>query len=117
MKQAQRGLSLIGVMIVGALAAFVLLIAFQCIPAVTEYLAVKRMVVAVADEGDKGASMQDIRRSFDRRASVGDVSSVKGKDLEIYKQNGKVVVEVTYGRKVHIVSMASLYFDFYASSQ
>jgi hypothetical protein len=117
MKKRQQGLSLIGMLLVGGLAAFVLLVGFRCVPAITEYMSLKRIVVTVAQEGDSGASIQELRRSFDRRASVGDVSTVTGKDLEIYKQGGKVVVEVSYGRKVPIIANVSLFFDFFASSQ
>lgn len=111
-RAGQHGLSLIGLMIVAALAAFVLLIGFRSVPAVTEYLAVKRIVKIIAEEGDGGASLSELRRSFDRRGQIDDVSSISGADLDIYKQGGKVMVEVDYERKVPIAGNVSLLFDF-----
>ncbi len=116
MKKDQQGLSLIGLLIVGGLLAFVLLVGFRSVPAVNEYLAVKRIVKLLAEEGDNGASLPEIRRSFDRRAQIDDVSTVRGADLDIYKQGGKVVVDVEYERKVPIAGNVSLLFDFRASS-
>lgn len=116
MRKGQQGLSLIGLLIVGALLAFVLLVGFRSVPAINEYLAVKRLVKVVAEEGDGGASLTEIRRSFDRRAHIDDISTVVGADLDIYKQGGQVVVDIEYERKVPIAGNVSLLFDFSASS-
>lgn len=116
MKNEQQGLSLIGLMIVAGLLAFVLLIGFRSVPAVNEYLAVKRIIKIVAEEGDGGATLTEIRRSFDRRAHIDDVSSISGSDLDIYKQGGKVMIDVNYERKVPVAGNVSLLFDFSTST-
>lgn len=115
-REQQRGLSLIGLLIVGALLAFALLIAFRTVPAITEYIAVQRIIKIIAEEGDAGATMTELRRSFDRRGQIDDVVSVRGADLDIYKQGGKVIVEVEYARKVPVAGNVSLLFDFKAST-
>lgn len=112
----QRGLSLISILIVGGFLGFSLLIAFRTVPAVNEYLAVERIVRIVAEEGDGGASISEMRRSFDRRGQIDDVSTINGTDLEISKVAGKVVVEVQYSRKVPVAGNVSLLLDFQASS-
>ncbi|MFA7607357.1 MAG: DUF4845 domain-containing protein [Rhodocyclaceae bacterium] len=116
MKHSQRGVSLVGLVIIASLLGFVLLVGFRCVPAINEYMAVQRIVKAVAEEGDNGASMTELRRSFDHRAQIDNVSTIGGKDLDIYKQGGKVVVEAKYGRKVPIAANVSLFFDFHAKS-
>lgn len=112
----QQGLSLISVLIVGALAAFVLLLGFRTVPAINEYLALKRIVRELAQEGSQGASVAELRRSFARRAEIDDISSVTGGDLDISRPGGQVVVEVAYSRKVPVVANVSLLFDFDVSS-
>lgn len=112
----QQGLSLIGLLIVGALLAFALLLAFRTVPAVTEYMAVQRIIKVIAEEGNGGASMTELRRSFDRRGQIDDIVSVRGTDLDIYKQGGQVYVEVEYERKVPVAGNVSLLLDFRASS-
>ncbi|HRP75403.1 MAG TPA: DUF4845 domain-containing protein [Rhodocyclaceae bacterium] len=115
-RYGQQGLSLIGLLIVGALLAFVLLIGFRSVPAVTEYFAVKRIIIIVANEGDGGATMTELRRSFDRRAQIDDIVSITGADLDIYKQGGKVVIDATYERRVPIAGNVSLLFDFHTTA-
>ncbi len=116
MNGKQQGLTLVSLLIVGALLAFALLIAFRAVPAITEYMAVQRIVNVIADEGDGGAAISELRRSFDRRGQIDNVVSVRGADLNIYKQGGKTVVEIEYARKVPVAGNVSLLFDFSASS-
>lgn len=114
--QRQRGLSLLSVIVVGALAAFVLLVGFRTVPAVNEYLAVQRIVRTLAEEGDNGSSDLELRRSFDRRRQIDDVSTVSGVDLVISKAGGRTLIEVDYARRVPVVANVSLLIDFHVSS-
>lgn len=116
MKSKQAGLSLIGLLIVASLLGFALLIGFRAVPAVNEYLAIKRNVKLVAEEGDNGVATAELRRNFDRRGQIDDVVTITGADLDISKQGGKTLVEVEYERKVPVAGNVSLLFDFHASS-
>ena len=116
MRHRQRGISLIGLLIVGALAAFILLLGFRSVPAFTEYFAIQRIVRAIAEEGDGGANMAALRKSFERRSVVDDITSVTAADLEIYKDGGKVVVDAAWERRVPIAGNVSLLIEFSASS-
>ncbi|AVR88533.1 DUF4845 domain-containing protein [Thauera aromatica] len=115
--KSQRGLSLLGVLVVGAFAAFVLTIGFRTVPVINEYLAIKRIVNVLADEGDKGVPALELRRSFDRRGQIDDVSSVSGVDLLIDKSGPRTRVEVDYSRTVPLVANLSLLIDLHASSE
>jgi hypothetical protein len=113
-KGKQSGLSLISVLIVGAFLVFALLLGFRSVPAITEYMELKRIINFVAAEGENGASVADMRRSFDRRAEIGDVKSVKGADLLITKEGSGVSISTEYSRVVPIAGNVSLLFDFHA---
>ncbi len=116
MNSKQAGLSLIGLLIVASLLGFALLIGFRAVPAVNEYLAIKRNVKLVAEEGDNGVATAELRRNFDRRGQIDDVVTITGADLDISKQGGKTLVEIAYERKVPVAGNVSLLFDFHASS-
>ena len=113
----QRGLSLIGFMIIAALAGGALLIGFKSVPAISEYMAVKRVVSKVAEEGSGGASIMQMRQSFDRSAVIDDITTVKGSDLNIFKEGNVVVIDVKYSREIPITGIVSLLFNFDASSK
>lgn len=114
--KTQSGLSLLGVLVVGALASFALIIGFRTVPVFTEYMAVKRIMNVLADESDKGATLVEVRRSFDTRRQIDDVSSVTGADLIINKTGPRTVIEARYARTVPLVANVSLLFDLNPSS-
>lgn len=117
MKSRQYGISLIGMILVGLLLAGALLISFKVFVPYKEYFAIERIIGLVADEGGKGASEPDMRRSYERRAGIDGIETVKPSDLVFRKQGGQVVVEVEYTRKEPLAGSVSLAFDFKASSQ
>ena len=114
--KSQRGLSLLGVLVVGALAAFVLIVGFRTVPVVNEYMSVKRIIGILADEADKGTAVLELRRSFDRRGQIDDISSVRGADLVIDRTGTRTVINVQYSRTVPLVANVSLLFDLHPSS-
>lgn len=116
MRKSQQGLTLISLIIVGAFLAFALLLAFRCVPAVTEYMAVKRILPEVAQEGTNGASVTELRRSFDRRAYIDQVETVRGTDINFTKQGGQVVAAVSYQRVIPVAGNVSLLLDFSVST-
>jgi len=117
MKSRQRGISLIGAIIVAIVLGCALLLGFKVVGPYSEYAAVQRIIGLVADEGNNGASESEMRQSFARRSQIDSIDDViKPGDLVFSRHGGRVVVEVEYSRKSPLVSNISLLFDFRASS-
>ncbi|MDD2988611.1 MAG: DUF4845 domain-containing protein [Zoogloea sp.] len=116
-RKSQSGLSLIGVLFVGAaLSAFVLL-GLKLIPVLTEYHGIKRSIAAVAGEADpQNASVSQLRNAFSKRATVDDITSISPADLDITKEDGRIVISVDYSRKIHLFYNVSLVIDFSTST-
>ena len=111
----QRGLSLIGFIFLAAVVAFVLFTSFRCVPAWTEYFSLKKVLQATANEFAVDAQGTAVRASFNRRAQIDDLP-VKGTDLDIRKDNGRMSLAVEYQRKVPVAGNMSLLFDFDAAA-
>ncbi len=111
----QRGLSLIGFIFLAAMVAFAMFTAFRCVPAWTEYFGLKKVLQATANEFGVEAQAAAIRASFNRRAQIDDLP-VKGTDIDIRKDNGRIALAVEYQRKVPVAGNMSLLFDFDASA-
>ena len=113
MKNKQTGLSLIGVLIVGAILGFLFLIGMRTVPAVTEFMAVKRVLNAIADsKPSPDVAVSQIRADFDKRAYIGDVTSVTGRDLVVVKRGNQIEMSMAYAKKVPIAGNVSLLIDF-----
>ena len=114
--KSQRGVSLVGVLVGGAIAVFVLLVGFRAVPVVAEHMAIKRGVAVAAEEAHKGIALPEVRRGFDRRGQIDDVSSVSGADLDIIRASDRTTVEVRYARTIALVGNVSLLVNLHASS-
>jgi Domain of unknown function (DUF4845) len=114
-KRKQQGLSLVGFIILAGVLGFVLFTGFRCVPAWTEYFSLKKVLQATANEFGVDATPPIIRKAYETRAQIDDLP-VRGADLVITKENGRIKLAVDYQRKVHVAGNMSLVFDFQADA-
>lgn len=113
----QQGATLLGMLIVGAFVVFVALIVMKVAPAYIEFMSVKKVLKAMQSESLGTMSNKEIKDSFEKRASVAYVDTVKGSDLVIEKTpDGSAVVSVSYEVVKPIVGNVSVLIDFSARS-
>ena len=112
----QRGLSLIGTIIILGLVAFFGLLAAKMLPAYVEYFGVKKILTAMENTGETKGSVKEIRRSYETRNAIEDVKSVRPEDLEISKEGGENVVTANWSVKVPLVYNISACVDFTATT-
>ena len=116
-RKSQSGLSLVGVLLVGSMAAAVVLLGLRLVPVVSEYFGIKRALASVAGAANpQTATVPELRNAFSKRAIVDDISSITASDVDITKENGRIVMSVDYSRKVPLFSNVSLMIEFSASS-
>ena len=110
----QRGLSLVSMIFVGVIIVFLLTIGAKSVPALVEYFAIERAVQKVASEGQ---TVRDIRGAFDRYATIDDIKSISGKDLDITKDADRVVVSYAYTYSIPILDNVRIVIDFAGSNR
>ena len=103
-RSRQRGISFLGLLIVGGVLAMGGVIAAQVFPTFLEYQAIGK----AAQKASLGNSVAEIRSLFDKQSAVDDFKSVTGKDLEVTKEGDKTVVSFAYEREIHLVGPAFL---------
>jgi predicted membrane protein len=114
--QRQKGVTLIGFIFIAALVAALGVIGFRAIPIYNEYFTVKKIINNINVEAND-VTPQDIRNQFVLKASADYVSDVKPSDLEITKENGAIVIAVSYSKTVPLFANVSLLFDFETSNR
>ncbi|MCB1959593.1 MAG: DUF4845 domain-containing protein [Rhodocyclaceae bacterium] len=113
MQKKQAGVSLIGVLIIGAILGFLFLMGMRTVPAVTEYFAVKRIINTMVDStSGPDVTVTQLRSDFEKRAHIDEVKYVTGKDLVIFKRGNAVEISVAYSRVIPIFGNASLLLEF-----
>ena len=114
----QRGLSMTGLMLGGAVLFIVSLVAMKVTPAWIEFASIKKTVVATAqDISLKEATVGEVRTAFGKRAEINDIKSISGEDLEITKDGNGLVIEFAYTARVTLAGNASLVFEFAGTCQ
>jgi hypothetical protein len=101
---------------VGALILAAAFVAFQAFPAYTEYFTVKKVLASTMNKMAEGTPPSEIRRQFDLVASADYIESVKGRDIDIVRENNKLVAKAAWQRKIHIAGNAYLLLEFEAAA-
>lgn len=114
--RSQRGLSL-GALLTGGIALGLLLIlGAKMVPTFTEYFGLKS-VLAVLVQSQAGAPPSEIRASFDKRALIENITSVKADDLDIDQGKEGTTISVNYDKEVPLVANAGIIFHFHIESK
>lgn len=117
----QRGMTFLGVVLIVAAIVFVAVIGLKLTPPYLEFLSVKKAIAKLASEpGFAEMSKRDIMDEFDKSATIDNITTVKGSDLQIAKSedNGaaKPVVSVEYQAVVPLIANVSALLDFSTST-
>lgn len=97
-RSRQRGISFLGLLVVGGILAVTGVIAAQIVPTAIEYQAIAK----AANKAREGNSVAEVRSIFDKAAAVDNINSITGRDLEVTKEGDKIVVSFAYQREIHL---------------
>lgn len=103
-KQSQRGFTLVGLIMVGAVLAFTGVVVAQVVPTYIEFMAVQK----AAKKATQGSTVAEVRSIFDKAAQIDDIRTITGQDLEVGKEGDQVVVSFAYSREIHLAGPAYL---------
>ncbi len=103
-RSQQRGVTFLGLVFVGGVVAVTGIVLAQIFPTYVEYQSVLKAV----NLAQAGNSVPEIRMMFDKSASIDNINSILGKDLEVTKEGDKVVVKFSYEREIHLAGPAWL---------
>lgn len=112
-RKQQRGLTFLGLLVVGILLALAGVVFAQVVPTYIEYLAVQKAV----DKASAGETVAEVRSIFDKAATIDNISAISGKDLEVGKEGNKVVVSYAYERDIHLAGPAHLVMKYQGRSK
>lgn len=117
MRGKQLGISLGGLMVGAVIFIAIAMMGMKLAPSYLEFFAIKKAIKAIASESPGGATVAEIRRSFDNRATIDDISSVKGADLEVSKDASGMLISVSYRKEIPLAAGIGVYIDFNAGSK
>jgi hypothetical protein len=112
----QRGLSLLGLMLYAILFGLVGYILVRALPTVNEYLTIQSAIKKIA--AANLATVGEIRGAFDKQKEIEfSISSISGKDLDITKENDKVVISFAYEKEIELFAPVYLLIKYNGRSK
>ena len=98
----QRGLTLIGLLTWAILVGFIGYLAVRVLPTVSEFYTVQAVVDRLA--ASPANTVPEIRQAFSKQLQIDQtISSIEAKDLEITKENNRVVIAFAYEKEIELV--------------
>ncbi len=115
MKRSQTGITMIGLLFWAVMLCGLALVVMKVVPAFTEYQTIQKMVTTAAGSG---STVPEIRAAFDRAAQIEyGVESITSRDLDIGKENDKVVVKFAYDKEILLIEPVYLLIKFKGQSK
>jgi hypothetical protein len=111
----QRGVALSGLLVWGIIIALVAVLGMKVGPEYLDYFKILKSVKSIST-GAASQTVPEIRAAYDRYADVNYISTLKGVDLDISKENNNVVISFAYERRIPLFYNVSLVIDFEGSS-
>lgn len=112
----QRGLTIIGFLLVAAVAVIFIAVGARMVPAYIEFYSVQQSLEKSLMDAKDPTSINDVRRSFTKYIQTDYIDSVNAGDVDVQKDGNVVTATVAWARKLHIAGNVSLYLDFEAKA-
>lgn len=112
-RSRQRGISIITMLFVVGVLAYVGVMGAQVFPTLLEYQAAEK----AAQKATEASTVGEVRKMFDKAAAIDDIRSITGKDLEVTKEGDKVVVKFAYNKEIHMFGPAYLVMKYVGRSK
>ena len=96
-----RGLTLFGLMFWAIVIGFLAYVLVRVLPTLNEYATIQRAVEKIA--ATQPATVAEARQAFDRQRDLEySISAITSKDLQVTKENDKVVISFAYDKEILI---------------
>lgn len=115
MMKNQRGVALSGLLFWSVVLVLVSVLGMKVAPTFIEYQKILKDAKATAAKVGPDSTVAEIRASFDKFAEI-DMLDFKANQLDITKENGKVVISFDYEKRIPLFWNVSLLIDYKGST-
>jgi hypothetical protein len=114
--RAQRGVSLIGLLFWAVIIGFMGYVAIRVLPTLNEYFTIQSAVNKIA--ATNPSTVGEIRVQFDKQKDIEySIGSISGKDLDITKENDRIVIRFAYNKELELISPVFLLIKYEGRSR
>lgn len=112
----RRGVTLIGLLAWAIVVGFAGYLLVRIVPTVTEFYTIQGVVDRIA--ASPANTVAEIRGAFDKQRQIdATITSVLGKELDITKENDRVVISFAYEKEIELFGPVSLLIKYAGRSK
>ena len=112
----QQGITLLGLLFWAVIVGFIALLGMRVLPTLNEFFTIQKAVNKVALEG--GSTVPEIRAAFERQKDIEySIQSITSKDLDITKENDRIVVRFAYNKEIELMAPVFLLIKYEGRSR
>ena len=112
----QQGITLLGLLFWAVIVGFVALVTIRVLPTLNEFFTIQKAVNKVALEG--GSTVPEIRAAFEKQRDIEySIQSITSKDLDITKENDRIVVRFAYDKEIELMAPVYLLIKYEGRSR
>jgi hypothetical protein len=117
LKKKQRGMGIMGFIMVAAGIIFTAILGMKMVPPYIHSAQIAQIFQAIAtDPAMQGASIKDIKDSYNKRANINYITDITADDIEIGKDDRQLSLSASYSVKIPLVANITLLLEFNPSS-
>ena len=112
----QRGITLFGLLFWAIVVGFISLVVLRVLPTMNEYFTIQKAVNKIAQ--GNATTVPEIRAAFEKTKDIEySIQSISSKDLNITKENDKVVVSFAYDKEIELMKPVYLMIKYEGRSK
>ena len=111
----QRGITMFGLLFWAIVIGVLALVGMRVVPTAVEYYTIMKAINRITAE--EPGTVPQIRAAFERTKAIDLISSIGGKDLDITKENEKVVISFAYNSEIELVKPVYLVIKYEGRSK
>ena len=110
----QRGISIVGLLLLVVVIGFLGIVGLRVLPTFVEYRAIQS---AVKKAKASANTVPEMVKAFDRSATIDDITTLAGKDLDFKKIDDDIVISYAYTKKIPLFGPVNLTIDYAGNSK
>ena len=112
----QRGVSLIGLLVWAIIIGFLGYVLVRALPTLNEYFTIQTAINKIV--ATNPTTVGEIRQQFDKQKDIEySIASISGKDLDITKENDRIVVRFAYAKELELIAPVYLLIKYEGRSR
>ena len=98
-RSGQKGVSLLGILVIMALVSFFLMVSIRLLPTYMEGRSVKSAIQGVAETANSKQSLNEINKRIASTFNTNRIEGITPKDVRVYRDKGKIIIDANYEKR------------------